>query len=67
MWLALISEDVLFIVVPYIFDNYKVLTPTNALFIKLDKVLKYTLKIILTCSYMFRSTIIIGEPSLQPS
>jgi len=28
----------------------KVHTPTNALFIKLDKVLKFTLKITLTCS-----------------
>jgi len=30
----------------------KVHTPTNALFIKLDKVLKFTLKITLTCSYI---------------
>ena len=37
------------------FDIYKVHTPTNALFIKLDKVLKFTLKITLTCSYMFQS------------
>jgi len=44
-------------------------TPTNALFIKLDKVLKFILKIIRTCSYMFRSLstiIIIREPSLEP-
>ena len=34
---------------------YKVRTPTNALFIELDKVLKFTLKITLTCYYMFRS------------
>ena len=39
--------------------NYKYHTPTNALFIKLDKVLKFTLKITLTCSYMFRSTTIV--------
>jgi len=45
----------------------KVHTPTNALFIKFDKVSKFTLKITLTCSYMFRSTIIIREPSLEPS
>jgi len=45
----------------------KVRTPTNALFIELDKVLKFTLKITLTCSYMFRSTTIIREPSLEPS
>ena len=49
------------------FDIYKVHTPTNALFIKLDKVLKFTLKITLTCSYMFWSTTIIREPSLEPS
>ena len=47
-----------------LFDIYEVHTPTNALFIKLDKVLKFTLKITLTCSYMFRSTTIIREPSL---
>jgi len=46
---------------------YKFHTPTNALFIKLVKVLKFTLKITLTCSYMFRSTAIIREPSLEPS
>ena len=49
------------------FDIYKVHTPTNALFIKIDRVLKRTLKITSTCSYMFRSTIIIREPSLEPS
>ena len=51
------------------FDIYKVHTPTNALFIKLDKVLKFTLKITSTCSYMFRSlsTTIIRESSLKPS
>jgi len=49
------------------FDIYKVHTPTNALFIKLDKVLKFTLKLTLNCSYMFRSTTIIREPSLEPS
>jgi len=38
------------------FDIYKVHTSTNALFIKLDKDLKFTLKITLTCSYVFRST-----------
>ena len=39
------------------FDIYKVHTPTNALFIKLDKVLKFTLKITLTyiTKVMFRS------------
>ena len=42
-------------------------TPTNVLFIKLDKVLKFTLKITLTCSYMFRSRTIIREPLLEPS
>ena len=41
-------------------------TPTNAIFIKLDKVLKFTLKITSTCSYMFRSTTIIREPSPEP-
>jgi len=41
------------------FDIYKVHTPTNALFIKLDKVLKFTRKITLTCSYMFQSMTII--------
>jgi len=46
---------------------FKVLTPTNALYIKLGKVLNFTLKIILTCSYMFRSTTIIREHSLEPS
>jgi len=45
----------------------KVHTPTNELFIKFDKVLKFTLKITLTCSYMFRSTTIIRKPSLEPS
>ena len=48
-------------------EFYKVHTPTNALFIKLDKVLKFMLKITLACSYMFRSTTIITEPSLEPS
>jgi len=48
-------------------NNNKVHTPTNTLFIKLDKVLKFTLKITLTCSYMFWSTTIIKEPSLEPS
>jgi len=46
---------------------YKVRTPTNALFIQLDNVLKFTLKITSTCSYMFRSMIIIRDPSLEPS
>jgi len=46
---------------------HKVHTQTNTLFIKLDKVLKFTLKITLTCSYIFRSTTIIREPSLEPS
>jgi len=46
---------------------YKVHSPTNALFIKLDSVLKFTLKITLTCSYMFRSTTIIRESSQEPS
>ena len=45
----------------------KVHTRKNALFIKLDEVLKFTLKITLSCSYMFRSTAIIREPSLEPS
>jgi len=45
------------------FDTYKVHTPTNALFLKLDKVLKFTLKLTLTCSNMFRSMTIIREPS----
>jgi len=49
------------------FDIYKVHTPINALFIKIDKVLKFTLKITLTCSYMFRSGTIIKENSLEPS
>jgi len=48
-------------------EVYKVHTPTNALFIKLDKVLKFILKITLTCCYMFRSTAITMEPSLEPS
>jgi hypothetical protein len=34
------------------FGIYKVRTPTNALFIKLYKVLKLTLNITVTCSYM---------------
>ena len=51
------------------FGNCKVHTPTNALLIKLEKVLKFALKITSTCSYMFRflSTTIMGEPSLEPS
>jgi len=51
------------------FDIYKVHTPTNALFIKLDKVLNFTLKIISICSSAFRSlnTTIISQPSLEPS
>jgi len=49
------------------FDIYKVYTPTNAFFFKLDKGLKFALKITLTCSYMFRSTTIIREPLLEPS
>jgi len=49
------------------FDIYKVHTLTNVLFITLDKILKFTLKIILTCPYMFRSTTIIREPSLEPN
>jgi len=49
------------------FYIYKVHTPINALFIKLHKVLKFTLKITLTCSYMFQSAAIIREPSLEPS
>ena len=49
------------------FDIYKVHYPTNALCIKLDKILKFTLKTTLVCSYMFRSTTIIREPSLEPS
>jgi len=48
-------------------SNYKVHTQTNVLFNKLEKVLKFTLKITLTCSYMFRFTTIIREPSLEPS
>jgi len=48
---------------------YKVRTPTNALFIKLDKFLKFTLKIASTSSYMYRSfsTTIIRQPSSEPS
>jgi len=46
---------------------YKVHTPTNALFIKLDKVLKFTLKITFSCYYLFRATAIIRKPSLEPS
>jgi len=46
---------------------YIVRTPTSALFIKPDKVSKYTLKLTLTCCYMFRSTTIIREPLLEPS
>jgi len=42
-------------------------TPTNVLFIKLDKVSKFTLKITSTCSYVFRSTTIIREYSPEPS
>ena len=49
------------------FFSYEVHTPKNALFIKLDKVLKFTLKIILNYSYLFRSTTFIREPSLEPS
>ena len=39
--------------------NNKVHTPTNAVFIKLGKVLNFTLKITLARSCMFRSTTII--------
>jgi len=46
-------------------DIYKVHSPTNALE-KLEKSLKFTLKITLVCSYMFRTTTIIREPSLEP-
>ena len=48
---------------------YKVHTPTNELLIKLDKILKFTLKITLICSYMFRflSMAIIREPSPEPN
>ena len=48
---------------------YKFHTPTNILFIKLYKVLKFTLKVTSTCSYMFRSLskAIVREPSLEPS
>ena len=49
------------------FDIYRVHTPTDALFTKHDKVLKFTLKITFTCSYMFRSTTVIREPSLELS
>jgi len=49
------------------FDVYKVQPPTNALFIKLDRVLKFTLNITFTCCYMFRSTTVNREPSLEPS
>ena len=48
------------------FNIHKVHTPTNAFFIKLDKVLKFTLKITLTCSFKFRSTTIIRELSHEP-
>jgi len=48
------------------FGIYKVHTPTNALFIKLDKVLKFTLKITLTCSYMFRSTTVEWQHAATP-
>ena len=46
---------------------YKVHTPTNAANIKIGTVLKFTLKITSTCSYMFRSlsTTVIREPSLE--
>jgi len=58
----------IFIVVRTVnFDIYKVHTQTNALLIKLDKLLKFTLKLTLTCSYMFRSTTVIREPSLETS
>ena len=46
---------------------YKVHTPANVLFIKLEKSFKIYIKITLTCSYMFRPTTIIREPSLEPS
>ena len=49
------------------FKFYKVHSPTNAHFIKLDRVLKFTLKITLACSYMFRSTTTFREPSLELS
>ena len=35
--------------------------------LKLYKVLKFTLKITFICCYMFRSTTIISEPSLELS
>jgi len=47
-------------------EVYKARTPTNALFIKLDRVLEFILKITLTSSYKFRSTTIIRESSLEP-
>ena len=49
------------------FDIYKVHSPTNAHFIKLDRVSKFTLKITSAFSYMFQSTTIMREPSLEPS
>jgi len=51
----------------HVIEICKVHTPTNALFIKLEKVLKFTLNITSTRSYMFRSTTVIREPSLGPS
>jgi len=47
-------------------DIYKVHSATNALFIKTDKVLKFTLKITLTCSYMFRSTTVKWQRAAIP-
>jgi len=55
------------IAVPCILISIKFIHQQIALFINLDKVLKFTLKITLTCSYMFRSTTIIREHSLEPS
>ena len=43
----------------YLYSSYT----KNALLIKIDKILKFTLKVNLTCSYMIRSTTIIREPS----
>ena len=49
-------------------SNHKVHTPTNALFIKFNEVLKFTLKITSTCSHTFRSlSTAIITPSSEPS
>jgi len=52
------SDQIFFYLCTVHFDIYEVHTPKNVLFIKSDKVLKFTLKITFTCPYMLWSTTI---------